>query len=891
MRIIREWILRTLGVLAGRRDHDLEQELRAHAALAAEAGRTARANAGSVAHAADALRDQRGVPWLDHLARDLRHALRTLRRSPTFTGVSLVTLTLGIGATAAVFQLLDAIGLRSLPVPHADRLAIVELADMTRWEGRRTSGYPVLTNALWEQFRTHERAFDGVLAWSNVDLRLHEGGAIRAIRGLLVSGDFFNVLGVTAAHGRMFVAADDRAGCGVPGVVVSHGFWQRQLGGDPGVIGGTITVNARRVEVIGVTPPGFVGVEVGRAFDVALPICSEPVFGPERDWLTSGTTWWLTVMGRLPPGRTIEQATAELQRLSPGLFAATVPPGFRSDLAAAYRGLRLRAVSGAAGVSGVRTRFRNPLVVLFITTGFVLLIVCTNLASLVLSRAVTRQRELAVRQALGASQARILQQVMAENVLLALGGAAAGLAIAGPFSRGLLGFLGDNVTVTLETDRKLAGVVIGAAVLMCLVYGLVPAWRAARAASSNMMQFAGLRGSVPTHGTFGVRHTLVIAQVAVSAVLLVGALLFVATLRNLLDVDAGFQYADIAWTRIDASPAPVPQSRKIAFKSEVLDRIRRTSGVIAAAEVRHVPMSNTGSGLMVWLDGADPTRKTSVFLNAISDGYLRTMGIRLLAGRDFAASDSAEAPKVALVNPSFVRRLGIAGNPVGARFSAADDAPDGSSYEIVGLVADTKYFDLNETFQPIAFVPIAQIIDPRPFTDVVIRSLAPPAEITSSIQRTLAAAAPLAAVDVRPLARVIEQRIVRERLMATLSAFFGVIAVLVVVIGLYGVVNEFVTRRRGEIGVRMALGARRSDIATLVLRQAGLLLGGGLVLGVPAALAATTWTRSLLSGLQPGDIAPIALACASLAAAALVAIVVPLRRAATMDPIAALRQE
>jgi predicted permease len=839
----------------------------------------------------EALRDQRGLPVLEDLVRDVRYGMRTLRRSPVFTVVAVLTLTLGIGANAAIFQLLEAIRFRTLPVKNPEQLVVLALADMTRWEGRRTTGYPALTNALWEEFRDRQRVFAAVLAWSNAGFRLDQDGTPRYVRGLFVSGDFFNVLGVEPVLGRVFAAADDRPGCGLPGAVVSHGFWQRQFGGDPTVIGRTIPVEGRPLEVIGVTPPSFFGVEVGRSYDVAVPICAEEVLGSEKGWLRDGTIWWLTVMGRVPPDQTLAQVNAQLDAASPGLFRSTLPDNYSSEDAAGYLSLKLTAESASGGISALRTRFTDPLLMLAGVAGLVLLIVCTNVASLVLSRASTRQREFAVRQSLGASRRRLVQQVMVENVMLAIAGAALGLTLAGTLSRLLVELLGPEVSVPVRIDVRLISIVTITVILTSLTFGLVPAWRASRPGALHAIKNASVRGASASAEGFGFRKALVVSQVAISLVLLFGALLFVGTLRNLLAVDSGFQSDGIAIARIDFSRASVSMSNRGVFKQGLLERIINTPGVTSAAEVRHVPMSGTGSSVTVWLDGADPGGKTTVRLNAISERYLQTMSIKLVSGRDFTPHDSMSSPKVAIVNRSFARRLGIVGNPVGARFRAEGSSPSSSMVEIVGLVPDTKYFSLREDFLPIVFVPITQITDPRAFADFVIHPGVPIGDAASAVRRHLRETDPFVDVDIRAFDSTMRQGLVRERLLAAISAFFGVLAVLIAAVGLYGVMAELVTRRRGEIGVRMALGARRSDILAMILRQAGNLLLVGVGAGSLLAFLAAGLARPFVFGLEPHDVQLMLLAVASLGAPAMMAILVPACRAAWMEPLAALREE
>lgn len=900
---LREWLQRLWGTVSRRRsDRDLEAELRAHMELAADEARrgahgasdglrAARIDAGGPLQAMDALRDQRGLPVLESLGRDLRYGFRTLRRSPAFAIVSALTLALGIGANAAVFQLLDGILFRALPVQSPGQLVTVALADMTRWQGRRTSGYPVLTNALWERFRDDQRTFDTVFAWANAAFRLDHDTTPRSLRGLFVSGEYFRALGVAPILGRVFSAADDRPGCGLPGAVVSYGLWQREFGGDPAVIGRAISVNGRTVEVVGVTPESFFGVEVGRSYDLAVPVCSHDALGSEHGWLADGTIWWLTVMGRMASGQALSQVNAQLDATSPGLFAATLPADYSSDDATGYLSLKLRAESASGGVSVLRSRFADPLVMLAAITGLVLLIVCVNLASLVLSRASARQREFAMRQSLGASRRRLVQQVMTENALLALAGAAGGLALAGTFSRLLLALLGPGVTVPLRISVPLVGVVAVSAILACLTLGLLPAWRASRSAALQAVTGGHVRGSAISAEGLRFRQTLVVLQIAVSLVLTFGAILFAATLRNLLVVDTGFHADAVATARIDFSRANTPPSGKVAFKRALRERLLGIPGVTAAAEVRHVPMSGTGSSFTVWPDAADPARKTTVRLNAISDGYLQTMGIELLSGRDFTPNDVVTSRRSALVNPSFTRRLGIVGNPVGVRFLAGETVTSSSVYEIVGLVADTKYFALREDFLPIVFVPVEQIDDPRPFTDFVLRTSLPLAGISSAVRRSLGEISSSIDVDVRPFETAIRQGLARERLMAAISAFFGVVAVLIAAIGLYGTIAEMVTRRRSEIGVRLALGAPRRGILTMVLRHAAALLMTGLAAGAAVSFVAAGLTESLVFGLYPHDVRLLGLAGACLAAVALGAALLPACRAARLEPLAALREE
>jgi predicted permease len=898
MPLLREWAHRIGGPLLRRRsDADLQEELRLHMELAAEdaqrrgdplheAQRTARLRSGNALQALDALRDQRGISWAEELMRDVRHGLRTLRRTRSFTAVAVLTLALGTGANAAIYQLLDAIRLRPLPVSAPDQLAVVQLADMTRWNGRRSSAYPVLTHPLWEYFRDHQAIFSGVFAWSNMEVRLDRSLGARPARAVLVSGDFFSVLGVGPYLGRVLTNDDDQRSCAVPTAVLSHSFWQRELGGEPAAIGRTLILNARPVEVVGVTPPSFYGVEVGRAFDVAAPICAQASLGGEPGWLTSGTMWWLTVMGRTAPGQSLDGVNGQLKAVSPGLFQASLPADYPRDLVEDYLSFTLRAVPGDTGVSAVRTRYSDPLAILQLITGIVLLMACANLANLVLARASAREREFAVRLAMGGSWLRLVRQLMVENAILALGGAIVGVGVAAVFSRLLVGQLGRELSLTLPLDWQLVGVMLGMAFLTCLIFGLLPAWRASRVSAADTIK-ANVRGvSGGRDGTM-LRRGLVVTQVACSVLLLFGGVVFATTLRNLNAVDAGFEARNVSVARVDFTSLSVRPSARRALAADLLDRIREAPGIESAVETRHVPLGGTGSSAIV-APVSDATAKTGVRLNGVSPGYLATLGVTLLAGRDFDTRDSTAAPKVAIVNRTFARQLGLAENPVGQRFlrPAAGDA-----FEVIGLVPDSKYVALREDPTPIMFVPLTQMTDQRPFTDFMVRSTLTTLRLSSVLGSAVAHVSPLIAVDVRPFGDTIRDGLLRERLMALLSGTFGALAALIAAIGLYGVMSYLVLRRTNEIGVRMALGARRADVLTLVLYEAGTLLAVGVAIGAAVSLSAAGSVRALVFGLEPQSPGIVSLACALLAVTGLAASYLPARRAANLAPLVALREQ
>jgi predicted permease len=827
------------------------------------------------------------------LLADLRYGIRTLRQNPGFTTIAILSLGLGIGANTAIFQLLNAVRLQALPVDEPQRLAMIQFADTRGQRGSHANPYPALTNPQWERLRDSQDAFSGMLAWWPNSFGMGLPSNRSPVRGLFVSGDFFRVLGVPAIRGRVFTAADDHRGCGNRGAVISYAFWQRQFGGEPSAVGSQMRLNDQSIEVIGITPAYFTGLEVGRGFDVAVPICSQALWigGAMVD---SGTTWWLNVMGRLKPGGTLALATARLKLLSPGLFQSTLPANYPRINVQDYLNFKLTAVSAASGVSLLRQDYTDPLVLLLITAGLVLLIACANLANLMLARTAAREHEIAVRLAIGASRSGLIRQLMTESLLLAGCGAAAGLLLSGMLSRFLVAMLATQnnpVSLDLTLDRAVLAFTVAVGVLTCLLFGLTPAWRATRVTAADSMRTKG-RGVAGSRERFGLRQILVVSQVALSLVLVVGALLFSGSLRKLLAVDAGFQQNGVLLAGIDFRRVQIPADRRIALKQQLLDKLRAQPGIDGAAEVQIPPLSGGSTSNSVWVDGGESAHKEEAYFNWISSGYLKTMGMPLLAGRDFQTADTASAPKVAIVNQSFARKLGLGDNPVGKRFRRENTPAEPEiAVEIVGLVRDSKYLDLREDFRPIVFLSIDQNTGSRPGAEMVIRSSAP---LSDAIARTRAAIAETSgeiAVDLQPFASTVTQGLIRDRLMATLAGFFGVLAALIAAIGLYGVMSYLIARSTNEIGVRMALGANRLQILSLIMRQSAGLLAVGLAAGAILSIAAARTVKSLVFGLQPNDAGTLALAILLLAIVTQAASYLAARRAALLEPTAALREE
>jgi putative ABC transport system permease protein len=827
------------------------------------------------------------------ILRDLRFGLRQLRLNRVFTIVSVLSLALGIGANTAIFQLIDAVRLRTLPVENPQELAYIEWtkgAMRSGWYSTRSARF---TYALWEQLQARPEAFSKTMAWSATQFNMAQGGEARYAEGLYVSADFFSVLGVPAMMGRTFTAQDDLPACGSPGAVISYTFWQREFGAGADVLGRSVKLEARSFPVLGVTPPTFFGVEVGNRYDVALPICADPLFSEDgKGRIPKRGAWWLSAMGRLKPGWTIERANVHLQTLSPSIMEAA-QPSYRPDDAKRFLANKLEVTSGAAGVSRLRRDYENPLWMLLATTGLVLLIACANLANLLLARASVREREIAVRQAIGASRGRLIAQLLSESMLLAVFGAALGALLAQGLSRGLVAFLttrGNALVVGLQLDLRVFGFMVGVSILTCLLFGLAPAVRATSIAPASAMRSGG-RGLTSGRERFGLRRALVVAQISLSLVLLVGALLFVRSLQKLLDISPGFRPEGIVGVSLDLRQAHYSKERLPEVYREILDRLRSRTGAVSTAQVGWTPVSGSGWDENTWADGST-VKPLDCMYNRAGPGYFKTMQTPVLAGRDFNERDNLAAPKVAIVNEVFVQRIFGGENPVGRSFRVQGPAgkPD-PLYQVVGVVRNTKYGELREDFKPIAFLPMAQDDNPGAGATFVLRTSAPLGGIFRAATAAVAEVHPGIGIRFSVLTMQLKESLMRDRLMAALAGAFGLLAGLLAVLGLYGVISYMVARRRNEIGVRIALGAGRARVIQLVLKEAALLLAAGLAVGAGLALWAGRAATAMLYGLKPYDSATLGGAIGLLAVVALAASYGPAHRASRLEPMDALREE
>jgi putative ABC transport system permease protein len=831
--------------------------------------------------------------WVDIVGdfiRDARYAVRLLRRAPVFAAAAIVSLALGIGANAAIFQLIDTLRFRSLPVADPEKLVEVR-ADGVDAFGISASFNSEVTYPLWEQMRANQTALASIFAWGNTQFLVGRGDDVRQARGLWVSGDFFRVLGVTPERGRLLTADDDRAGCGAGAAVVSHGFWQTAVGGRDTAIGSTLTVFDRPFTIVGVTPARFTGLEVGQTFDVALPLCSAALSG---DALDRRDFWWLTVMGRLKPGWTIARASESFRGSSPGLLDATIPSGYSADLVAQYRAFRFGVIPAGRGVSRLRGAYGAPLSLLFGLTGLVLLITCANLATLTLARANARAREIAVRVAMGASRSRVASQMLIESLLVAAAGAILAIPIAVLSGRALVALLEtstNTVALNLTADGRLISFVGISAALTSMLFGLVPALRVSYVDPIVAIRQSSRGVTVDRHRA-RFQRVLVVGQIAVSLVLVVSALLFVRSFRKLMQVDAGFERNGtiVAWAR-DRQPATRPAEQRIAFQHRLVDEIRSVPGVAAAAAATHIPLSGDSWWHFFHVPGRGGGRQGSRF-TYVSPGYFETLRIPILTGRDVRPSDTARSLRVMLVNDSFVRTHLQGLSPLGATIRTVAEAgyPE-TTYEIIGVVGNTKYADLREEMPPIAYVPIAQNPDLQPWAPVFVRAAVPLAGITAAIVQRVKALDPALGVQFTEVRSLVDERLVAERTLAWLAGVFGVLAITVVTVGLYGIIAYLTASRRNEIGIRLSLGSTRTQIVMLVLRDSLWLWVFGLLIGVPLAAVTMRAASTMLFGLSPTDHTTMVGGAFLLAVAAALAGAVPAWRAARVSPDVALRCE
>ena len=693
--------------------------------------------------------------------------------------------------------------------------------------------------------------------------------------------------------GRLIGPEDDQPGCAASAANISYAFWQRNFGGDPSVVGKPLTLDGISFVVLGVTPPGFNGISVGDTFDVAVPLCVEPILSPRNNRLTLRHAWWLASIGRLKPGWTIARANAQIKAVTPAILQETIPPVYDAAGVKKYLEYKFGAFSASTGFSELREDSETPLWLLLGISGLVLLIACANLANLMLARASARERQITIRRALGASRWRMIRELLSESLLLAVAGTVCGLFLAFAISRMLVALIStqqNQIFLDLGMDWRVLTFTTALAVLTTVFFGLAPAVRATRAEPATLLQ-SGSRGMSGGRERFSLRRILVVSQVAVSVVLLMGALLFVRSLRNLTTLKVGFQQSGILVTNVDFQRLHLPEERFTEYKRDLIKRVQAIPGVESAANAMLVPFGGSAWNEDVLLEGSD-TDAGVVWLNYLGPGYFQAIGTPLLTGRDFDDRDTATSGKVAIVNQAFVRKILKGADPLGKRFRIHE--PPGKPrplYEIVGVAADNKFQDMHEEFLPFMYFPATQQEHPAPDDLILVRSSLPLTSLMASLKQTVAGVNPSIDLEFLVFKTRIHNSLLQDELMATLSGFFGFLAALLAAIGLYGVISYMVLQRTKEIGIRMAIGAKPGDVIGMILKEAGVLTIAGLVIGTTLALASAQVVKSLLYGLKPRDPLTMVLAVVTLAAVAALASFLPAYRASRLDPLKALHYE
>jgi predicted permease len=816
---------------------------------------------------------------------DIRDAVRALKATPVVTGVAILSLALGIGANTAIFSILDSLVLRALPVREPGRLALLSQDGSRSW-----------TYAIWDQLREHEHRFDGALAAWSTRFNLSQAGPTELVDGLWVSGSYFDVLGVPAILGRAFTRDDERRGGGADGpvAVISHGFWQRRFNGAADIVGRSLTVEGIPFTIVGVTGPEFFGTDVGRTFDIALPLGMEPMVHGQDNMVDQRSTWWLNLMIRLAPGQTIESAQRTLAGIQPQIREATIPEHFSDEDKATYLKKPFELAPAATGNSSLRRRYQQPLSAIMVVVALVLLIACANIGNLLLAKGTARRQEMSVRLALGASRLRVARLLMVESLLLAACGAALGLYVAVWGSKLLvrqLAGLSNTVFLDLSVDWRLLLFTAAVTILTAVLFGVAPALRATSVQPNDALKEHGR--AVAGESRFGLGNLLVVVQVALSLVLIVAAGLFIRTFSSLAGRNLGFDPDSVVVMSLNLQRLDLEPQQRPALYERFRSAAAAVPGVAHASISFVAPISGTTWTSPVQVEGA-PDRseqERTVYMNMVSPEFFETYGTRLVAGRDFRPTDRRGAPDVAIVNEAFARKFG-APNPVGRRIfeKGYGERPD-TWREIIALVEDAVYSSPREEKQAVMYVPLAQAFEPPPFGAISVRAASgSPALLTRPLGEALMSVDRNVPITFKPLAVQFATTLAQERLVATLSGFFAGLALLLAGLGLYGVTSYAVGRRRREIGIRLALGAAPVGVVRMVLVRVGVLVGVGAITGIAISLWAGRFVTALLYGLEPSDPLTLVAAVGVLAAIGATAGMIPATRASRIDPATVLRE-
>jgi putative ABC transport system permease protein len=824
---------------------------------------------------------------------DIRLAVRLFRTTPVVTVVAVLSLALGIGANTAIFSIADSLLLRPLPVVRPEQLVLLNAT------GGSIPGFSNWSNPVWEQIRERRHElFETAFAFSARPARfdLASGGSSDLVDGLWASGDYFEALGVPPVLGRTFTDDDDRRGGGPNGpvAVISYGFWQRRFGASADVVGRALTLDRVPFTVIGVMPPRFFGAEVGRTFDVAVPLGTEPLMRGRNSFLDTPTTSWLAVMARLKGNQTTASAQQALRSVQPYIRNTTMPPSASADGQTRYMATPFAVEPAVLGTSAMRTRYQRPVQIILAVVALVLLVACANIANLFLARAAARKHELSMRLALGASRWRLFKQLLVESLLLAVAGALVGLALAWWGTGALVRQLStpaSTVFLDAQLDLRVLAFTLVVTTIAAFLFGVLPAWRASRSAPFDAIREHG-RADIGDRRV-GLGGALVVGQVALSLVLVVTAGLFLRTFASLAMLDLGFDPDPVLIARVDVSGSVVEPGNRAAFYERVAEGARAVAGISDASASTITPVSGgIVDAVMEIESGPTLTLPQNVsYKNVITPQWFATYGMHVISGRDFNAHDRLASPLVAIVNEAFVHRFVPDSTPIGRSIRQGPSERQGPWLEIVGVVANSVYRSLRDPVPPTFFVPLGQQQELPPTVSISIRAASgPPAALTRSVGEALARIDRNMAITFTPLKQQVDAALVQERMLAMLSGLFGVLALLLAGLGLYGLMWQAVSRRRNEIGVRMALGATPAAIVRLVFARVATLVGSGVVLGLAVTRWASTFVTSLLYGVEPHDVGTIVWSVVVLVVAGAAAAWLPTYGALRIDPAAVLRE-
>jgi putative ABC transport system permease protein len=891
---MRRLLHRLYNVLrSGAREAELAREVASHLALledefrrrgmsVEEARFAARRAFGGVEQTKEVQRDARSFRWISDLWHDVRYASRDLARHSGFALATILILAFGIGANTAIFSLIDSLLLRTLPVQEPHRL--VQILLILRGQRVDSMSYPVV-RALQEQ----PDLFAGVCGFSGASFSAGPRGAAERTAGAWVSGGCFQALGIQPFMGRLLGPDDDNPGA-APAAIVSYGFWERRLARDPLVIGQPILLDGRPVTIVGVTARGFTGAEVGWVADVTLPLAAIPVLQP-GSVLLEPNQQWLRVLARLRPDGSIQDAQVRLTAVWPQLRHYAVTPAMLAERRQVLMNSSLAVVPGGTGWSSLRRQFAQPLTVLMAGVVLILLVACANVANLLLARGAARRREFALRLAIGAGRGRLVRQLLTDSLLLSGCAGALGVLIAYGSSRFLLRLLSTGslnvVALDVAPNARILGFTAAVAFATTVLFGLIPAFNA----TALDPGLALTERSQPMTRGSRLTAALLVAQVALSLILMSGAGLFARTLHNLATLDTGFTQAGVLLVRFDPRKEGYTGARLAALYAELLDRLRRISGIRVVSLSTNTPLSGGIYSQGARVDGAPAGGIGTVHTNYVSPRYFETLRTPILIGRDFTTRDDDRAAKVVIVNESFVRRAVGDGQPLG-RFVSLESEPEELQHlEIVGVVKDAISYSLREPPPAAVYLPLfqhpARQTTPATFEVRTEDRVAVGSALRAEIRTRL----PDTAIVVQPMSDQVARALVQERLLATLASAFSILALGLTGIGLYGLLAYRVTCRTSEIGIRMALGAQKPRVLRSVLGEALMLMMTGLLIGLPLAALASRLIAAFLFGLSPMDPATIIVTTAMLVFVGAIAAYLPARRAAGIDPLMALRSE